>query len=122
MDGKARGTASEFICWEALDPEDPALDRARHLYETTQDDDERIPWEWIAGAVAERARWRPGRWAPHLLLAAPRAGRRVPVGFAYGIHLPGYGGYLTYLGVEPGQRSKGVATRLIRLMVQVLAA
>ena len=43
MDGKGDSPISELICWEALDPDDPALNRARHLYESTQDDDELRP-------------------------------------------------------------------------------
>lgn len=110
----------DVICWEALDPADPIVEEARQLYEETQAPAERIPWEWIAGAVAERAAWRPGDWAPHLLLAAPRQPRARLAGFAYGIHLPGYGGYATYLGVDPGQRRGGVGTRLLALLKRVL--
>jgi GNAT superfamily N-acetyltransferase len=110
----------DTLCWEALDPTDPALPQARRLYEATQAPAERIPWKWIEGAVAGRAAWRPGQWAPHLLLAADRASPRPVTGFAYGIHLPGYGGYATYLGVEPRQRGRGVGTRLLRLLTRVL--
>jgi GNAT superfamily N-acetyltransferase len=108
------------ICWEALDPADPILEEARHLYEETQAPAERIPWEWIAGAVTERAAWRPGDWAPHLLLAAPHQSKAGLAGFAYGIHLPSYGGYATYLGVDPGQRRRGIGTRLLDVLGRVL--
>jgi GNAT superfamily N-acetyltransferase len=112
----------DFICWEALDPASSALGQARRLYEATQPAAERIPWRWIEGAVAERPRWRPGRWAPHLLLAAPRResrSLREVVGFVYGIHLSGYGGYATYLGVDPAYRRRGLGLRLLRLLVRV---
>jgi GNAT superfamily N-acetyltransferase len=114
---------SELLCWEALDSEDPILKAARQLYEATLDAAERIPWVWIERAVAGRKAWRPGHWSPHLLLAAPRSRRRTDVvvaGFAYGIHLPGYGGYACYLGVDPRQRRQGIGSRLLRLLVRVL--
>jgi hypothetical protein len=34
--------------------------------------------------------------------------------------LPDYGGYVTYLGVSPEQRRRGIGTRLLRLMTRVL--
>ena len=114
--------AREIVCWELLDPEDATLAEARRLYETTLDPAERIPWAWIAGAVASRRRWRPGEWSPHLLLAAPRSGRGAsarPVGFAYGAHVPGYGGYACYLGVDAEHRGRGAGTRLLRLLIKV---
>jgi ribosomal protein S18 acetylase RimI-like enzyme len=111
-----------IACWEALDPDDPAVEQARRLDEGTLEPAERIPWDWIAGAVAGRAGWRPGTWSAHLLLAAPRLGSRTGpvIGFAYGIHVPEYGGYACYLGVDPHHRGRGAGTRLLRLLVQVL--
>jgi GNAT superfamily N-acetyltransferase len=113
---------NEVVCWEALDPDDPAVDQARRVYEATLEPAERIPWDWIAGAVAGREAWRPGAWSPHLLLAAPRrrswAGR--VLGFAYGAHVPDYGGYACYLGVDPHHRGRGTGTRLLRLLFRVL--
>jgi ribosomal protein S18 acetylase RimI-like enzyme len=114
--------ARNVVCWELLDPEDAALMEARRLYEATLDPAERIPWAWIAQAVASRTQWRPGEWSPHLLLAAPRTGRGSfarPVGFAYGAHVPGYGGYACYLGVDTQHRGRGAGTRLLRLLIKV---
>ncbi len=109
--------AGEIVCWEVAGPAAADLSRARQLYETTQPADERIPWEWIAGAATERWRWRPGRWSPHLLLAGRRGrGRPAALGFAYGLHLPAYGGYLSYIGVAPAQRGHGVAGRLLEAL------
>jgi len=114
---------AEIVCWEALDPVSTEMQQARHLYETTMDEAERIPWLWIEKAVTSRATWRPGRWSPHLLLAARRRRSRFPgpvAGFAYGMHLPGYGGYACYLGVEPRFRGQGIGSRLMSLLVRVL--
>jgi GNAT superfamily N-acetyltransferase len=115
--------ARAIVCWEARDPDDPVLEEARRLYEQTLEPAERIPWAWIAAAVAGRNDWRPGEWSPHLLLAAPRTpGGKIGflAGFAYGMHVPGYGGYACYLGVDPRQRRRGLGTRLMRLLIQCL--
>ncbi len=111
------------VCWEALDPAGPELRKARRLYETTLAAAERIPWDWIEEAVASRRTWRPGQWSGHLLLAGPRTppGRARDVfGLAYGLHVPGYGGYACYLSVDPRQRRHGLGTRLLRLLTRVL--
>jgi hypothetical protein len=116
----------ELLCWEALDPSDPSMETARELYESTQAPDEQIPWEWITGGVANRPSWRPGRWSTHLLLAAPRPRSTTrkaigkPIGFACGLHAPGLGGYLTYIGVDPTKRGKGIGGRLMFLLRAVL--
>ena len=114
---------SEVVCWEALDSEDEVVEQARHLYETTLEASERIPWAWIQESVGSRRTWRPGHWSPHLLLAARRVRRRAlgrVLGFAYGVHVPDYGGYACYLGVDPTQRGRGAGTRLMRLLLCVL--
>jgi GNAT superfamily N-acetyltransferase len=122
MEGATEMT-NDLICWEALDATDPTLERARELYESTQHPDERIPWDWIRGAVGRRKDWRPGRWGTHLLLAGPRVERKgTPTveGFANCLHLPGYGGYLTYVGVEPASRGRGIGARLVDLAIKAL--
>jgi GNAT superfamily N-acetyltransferase len=113
---------SDVICWEALDAADKALEQVRQLYEITQAEDERVPWEWIERGVTGRASWRRGRWATHLLLAAPRSRQASIVGFALGIYLPGYAGYLSYIGVAPRQRGRGIGTQLIRVLTHLLQA
>jgi hypothetical protein len=114
--------AKDLVCWEALDADDPALADVQRLYESTLDAEERIPWAWIAGSVAARREWRPGQWSRHLLIAAPRPrrGRGKPLGFAYGLYLPDYGGYACYLGVDTKERRRGVGTTLLRLLVRFL--
>ena len=98
---------SDVICWEALNPQDKALRETRRLYRASLPAEERIPWRWIKRQVAGRVRWRYGEWQPHLLLA--RLHRRPPtgspvVGFTYGAHVPGFGGYMGYIAVSQEQR------------------
>jgi GNAT superfamily N-acetyltransferase len=115
---------SNLICWEALDPDAPCVEQARLLYESTLHIDERIPWKWITGAVARRPSWRPGRWGTHLILAGPHAKKNAPdrvLGFANALHIPNYGGYLTYVGVDPAARGQGVGTRLVEAAVRAMA-
>jgi GNAT superfamily N-acetyltransferase len=113
-----------IFCFEALDVTDPLVRSAESLYEQTQHPDERIPWGWIARSVKGRVGWRPGTWGRHLLVATPQDRLDDPkalAGFAYGTHLPGYGGYVCYVGVDPEYRRRGVAKRLFGQMFQVLA-
>lgn len=113
-------TPADLVCWEALDPDCPSVAQARALYEATQPPDERIPWHWIARSLARRKSWRPGRWAAHLFLAAARSAPATVTGFANALHLPGFGGYLTYVGVDPSQRARGTGSRLVELAVRAL--
>ena len=117
--------ADRIVCWEPSDVSDPVLTAAEKLYEQTLDPDERIPWAWIARGVGDRRSPRPGGWVKHLVLAAPADKTDDPgwlAGFAYGAFLPGYGGYLCYLGVAETARKKGVGTRLFEAFTKVLAA
>jgi hypothetical protein len=41
-------------------------------------------------------------------------------GFVYGFHVPRFGGYASYLGVDPAFRRTGVGSRLLRLLTQVM--
>lgn len=112
-----------IVCWEAFDASDPMTAAAGRLYEQTLPADERIPWYWIEKSVAERARTRPGGWSRHLLLAAPEGRTDDPdalAGFVYGALIPGFGGYLCYVGVADWARRVGVATRLYEQFFRVL--
>ena len=94
--------SDRIFCFEALDVCDPLVRAAERLYEQTQHPDERIPWGWIARSIKGRVGWRPGAWNRHLLVATPSGRAADPdalAGFAYGAHLPGYGGYVCYIGV-----------------------
>jgi hypothetical protein len=109
-------------CWEATDVTDPMIRAAGSLYERTLAPDERIPWLWIEKAVADRA--RPGGWRKHLLLAAPEGRTADPqslAGYAYGAYIPGYGGYLCYIGVADWARRTGVGTRLYEAFFRAMA-
>lgn len=80
------------------------------MYEQTLDEDERIPWEWIERSVSGRG--GPEGWRRHLLLAGPDDDPNGLNGYAFGSFLPGFGGYLCYVGVDPTARRSGVGTRL----------
>lgn len=112
-----------IVCWEAFDASDPMTAAAGRLYEQTLPADERIPWYWIEKSVEERARAKPGGWSRHLLLAAPAGKTDDPeslAGFVYGALIPGFGGYLCYVGVADWARRMGVATRLYEQFFRVL--
>jgi len=129
-DHRCTGATSEWCfvnrdnltLWEVLDPNEPALTSAGELYEATQSPAERIPWDWLASAPARRATWRAGQWSPHLILAAPREDDNLlpPVGFIYGAVVPGFGGYVCYLGVDPKARKSGLGGRLFDAMFRAL--
>lgn len=115
-----------IFCFEALEGNDELLAATERLYMQTQHPDERIPWAWIARSIRGRSRWRPdGAWGRHLLVAAPEETVAAPdrlAGFAYGTHIGGYGGYVSYLGVADEYRLRGVGTRLFTQMFKLLAA
>jgi GNAT superfamily N-acetyltransferase len=113
------------VCWEPTELGTPILEAARSLYERTIDPDERIPWMWIERAVAERPLRRPTGWAKHLLLASEGPDvddPRTLVGYAYGAFIPGFGGYLCYVGVAESARRLGVGTRLFDSLAKTFAA
>lgn len=113
-----------LYCWELLDAEHPLLTAVRGLYESALAAEERIPWHWLEGAVKRRAGWRPGGWGVHLLVASPTPEAERPdqlAGFAYAVHLPGFGGYIGYVAVSPQHRGRGVGGRLFEQSFQLLA-
>ena len=91
------------------------------LYESILDEDERIPWEWLARTPDRRRNWRPGQRRPHLVVAIRRDEPDRPVGFGYGVFLPGYGGYVCYLGVDPAARGHGIGARLFEFLFELIA-
>jgi hypothetical protein len=116
---------TKVVVWEAFDVTDPMTLAAADLYERTLDADERIPWMWIEQSVQDRTKSkpRPGGWSRHLLLAAPEGKQDDPAslaGYVYGALLPGYGGYLCYVGVAEWARRMGVGGRLYDQFFKVL--
>lgn len=116
-------TSEGMICREALDVADPLMTAAERLYKQTQHPDEAIPWGWITRSVKGRSSWRPGTWGKHLVLAslADREQSSDLAGFAYGAHLPGYGGYICYVGVDERYRRQGVGKKLFEKMFCLFA-
>lgn len=115
----------KIYCWEPAELGTPVLEAAQSLYERTIDEDERIPWMWIERAVGERHLRRPTGWAKHLILASDSPDFDDPrslVGYAYGAFIPGFGGYLCYVGVDAAARQKGVGTRLFESLTKAFAA
>lgn len=111
-------SAQDVVCWEVLDPTDPGLELARQLYETALPASERIPWEWIESSTASRRAWKPGTRSRHLILAANREIPQ-PIGFVNGLHIPGFAGYISYLGVDAQQRQRGIGARLLEIMLHL---
>ena len=110
--------------WELLNTSDPLLPAVRGLYESALESDERVPWEWLERGVKSRSEWRPGGSNRHLIVASPERGTDRPeklAGFAFVSHLPGYGGYLSYLAVADEFRKRGVGRRLYEQAFNVLA-
>jgi len=112
--------AAETVCREILESDDPVLPAARALYEGTLDEAERIPWQWLASTPERRSNWRPGRRRPHLVVATPKDEPNHPIGFGYGAFLPGYGGYVCYLGVDPTARGRGIGTKLFQFLFDLI--
>jgi hypothetical protein len=108
------------VCREAVDAADPMIRAAGRLYEQTLDPGERIPWEWIEGAVWRRQRGEASNWNGHLLLAEGDPDGLA--GYAYGSFIRGYGGYLCYVGVADWARRLGVGTKLFTEFFKVLDA
>jgi GNAT superfamily N-acetyltransferase len=112
--------AIDIICREIDDSADPILPGARTLYESVLDESERIPWEWLARTAERRRGWRPGERRGHLVVAAPRVANDKAIGFGYGAFIPGYGGYVCYLGVDPTERGRGIGTKLFELLFHLI--
>jgi GNAT superfamily N-acetyltransferase len=120
MEMQTHPAMAETVCREILETDDPVLPAARALYESTLDEAERIPWQWLASTPQRRIEWKPGRRRPHLVVATPTDEPNRPVGFGYGAFLPGYGGYVCYLGVDPAARGRGTGTLLFRFLFQLI--
>jgi ribosomal protein S18 acetylase RimI-like enzyme len=112
-----------ICCWEPTDVNDSMMRAAERLYEQTLDPVERIPWAWIERSVAGGN--KSGGWRKHLILAAPEGRHSDPTalaGYAYGAFIPGYGGYLCYVGVAEWARRLGVGKKLFEAFFQAMQA
>lgn len=112
---------SRIVCWEPTDVNDPVMRAAGRLYEQTLAPDERIPWVWIEKSVGGGA--KPGGWRKRLILASPEGRTADPqalAGYAYGAFIPGYGGYLCYVGVADWARRVGVGTTLFEAFFRAM--
>lgn len=112
-----------IYCWEAGNVADAMVAAAGRIYERVLSAEERIPWEWIERSLLKRD--DPTGRRRHLILAADEGQVNDPAGlagFAYGMHIPGYGGYLCYLGVADDARRQGVGRRLIEQFFQAVRA
>ncbi len=117
--------SSKVYCWEPTELATPVLAAAERLYEATIDADERIPWMWIERAVGEKNFRRPTGWMKHLILATDGPNFDDPdalLGYAYGAFIPGFGGYICYVGVSAKARQRGVGSRLFESMFKAFAA
>lgn len=121
-----RAPVEAVAVWEASDAADPVTRAAGRLYEATLPADERIPWAWIERSLRPRGRGNPPNgWRKHLLLAAPKGRESDPdalAGYVYGALLPGYGGYLCYVGVAERARRLGVGRRLYEEFFRAMRA
>jgi hypothetical protein len=94
---------------------------AQRLYEQTLDPDERIPWMWIERSISGGI--KPGGWRKHLILAATDPSNpQTLAGYVYGAFIPGYGGYLCYVGVADWARRMGVGTKLYEAFFAAMQA
>ena len=106
----------EIRCREVAGSADAILPAVAALYEQTQHPDERVPWAWIGGSLKSGS--KPNAPARHLVVA--EAGGLA--GFALGSYLPGYGGYVSYLGVDPAARGRGIGAALFDALFARFAA
>src|SRR5262245_56336417 len=109
---------AEIVCRDILDPDDPVLPAAQRLYESVLEEEERIPWQWLARTPERTRDWRPGQRRPHLVVAVDPEAPDRPLGFGYGAFLQGYGGYVCYLGVDPPARGRGIGAKLFEFLFQ----
>jgi GNAT superfamily N-acetyltransferase len=115
---KCATTNHSIHCWELLSDTDDLLFSVRQLYESALDVAERVPWEWLERGVKTRRDWKPGTTNKHLMVATTTTGELA--GFAFALYLPGYGGYISYVAVQPEYRGQGIANKLFHFAYQVL--
>jgi ribosomal protein S18 acetylase RimI-like enzyme len=104
---------------EIVRPDDPVLPAVRSLYEQSISPSERIPWDWLANTVSGLP-WHSRR--SHLIVARrdSASSSRGVLGFVAGCYLPQYGGYLSYVAVNPKARGRGIGASLYRALIRRL--
>ncbi len=102
---------------EVVSAEDPILDSVRSLYEQTLGSSERIPWDWLASFVHPMPSLQR---RSHLIVARREIGNRHGplMGFVTGTYQPRFGGYLSYVAVDPRARGRGVGASLYRSLIR----
>src|SRR5580765_798603 len=106
------------LCFrQVVDCDDEVLSEVRSLYERTLMPAERIPWDWLA-SFAHPAPTLNRR--SHLIVARREVGdRHGPVmGFVTGTYQPRFGGYLSYVAVDPRARGRGIGASLYRALIR----
>jgi GNAT superfamily N-acetyltransferase len=107
-------------CHELTSPDSIILNSARRLYESTLHPSERIPWESIERTIWAKATGSSACWNRHLLIAGDPSSPRDVFGYLVATFFPGYGGYVSYMGVDQRARGRGVGTMLYRSAIQQL--
>lgn len=103
------------VCFrEIVQGQDPVLGSVRRLYEQTLGPSERIPWDWLASFVHPIPSLQR---RSHLIVACGEYDSRL-LGFVTGTYQPRFGGYLSYVAVNPKARGFGVGASLYRALIR----
>lgn len=97
--------------------DDPILRAVRSFYEETLGPSERIPWNWLASFVHPVPEWQR---RSYLIVAEREYGARHKsvMGFVTGTYQPRFGGYLSYVAVDPRARGRGIGGALYRALIR----
>lgn len=99
-------------CNEVINPSPMQLLAAKRLYEQTLAADERIPWHWLERAIRGKVFAARGSWSKHLILATPAGQPDQVAGYLFGTYMPGFAGYVSYMGVDEKYRGLGIGAKL----------
>jgi GNAT superfamily N-acetyltransferase len=110
----------QITCFELNRPDRMILAAARMLYENTLDHAERIPWTSLERPIWGKAIGEIKSWNQHLILAGETEHPNDLLGYLAATYLPGFGGYVSYMGVHERSRGKGVGRLLYEKAFEVL--
>jgi GNAT superfamily N-acetyltransferase len=113
-------TTAPLHCIDLVRPDRSALAAVRRLYERTLPASERIPWAWIERTIWSKATGSSACWNRHLLVAVDPLRPADLYGYLVATFFPGYGGYVSYMGVDERARGRGVGTLLYESAFDVL--